>query len=117
MDWMQMVLMAGEEGSRPRAPLEQFIWLFVIIGLAFYFILIRPQKREQAEKQKMIAAVAKGDRVVTIGGIHGTVAGVDQTHNTVSVDIGKNVKIEISRSAVSSIEKKGKKAGAEGSKE
>ncbi|KPL12968.1 hypothetical protein AMJ85_00745 [candidate division BRC1 bacterium SM23_51] len=112
---MQMVLAAAGEGS-PRAPMEGFIWLIVIMVLAFYFIIIRPQKREQQEKQKMVASVSKGDRVVTIGGIHGTVAGVDQTRNTVSVDVGKNVKIEFSRNAVSSVEKKGKKAGPENSK-
>jgi len=101
-------------GEPPRQPLFEMLWLIAIIGLAFYFIIIRPQKREQVQKQQMLASLQKGDRVVTIGGIHGTVAGIDQNRNTVTIDVGKNVKIEFSRSAISTVEKKGKTA--EGSK-
>jgi len=97
--------------------MPQLLMLFVMIGLAFYFIIFRPQKREQASKEKMLASVEKGDRVVTIGGIHGTVVGVDETRKTVFVDVGKNVRIEFSRNAVSSVEKKGKKGAEEPPKE
>jgi preprotein translocase subunit YajC len=115
-DWVQMIL-AAEADKAPQAPMTQFIWLFVLIGLAFYFIIFRPQKREQVEKEKMLATVEKGDRVVTIGGIHGTVAGVDTTNKTVTVNVGKGVLIEFSRNAVASIERKGKKAAEETPKE
>jgi preprotein translocase subunit YajC len=116
IDWLQLVLAANTEGQ-PRAPIQEMIWLFVLIGLAFYFIIIRPQKREQAEKQKLLSTVEKGDRVVTIGGIHGTVASVDQQRETVLVDVGKNVRIDFSRQAIARIEKKGRKSDGEGGKQ
>ena len=117
IDWLQLVMAATDGGSAPESPWRQMIMLFVIVGLMFYLIILRPQKREQQAKQKMLETVEKGDRVVTIGGIHGVVAGVDQNRNTVSVDAGKNVKLEFSRQAISSIEKKSRKSASETAKE
>jgi preprotein translocase subunit YajC len=114
--WAEMILAAGTDKA-PEAPMTQFIWLFALIGLAFYFIIFRPQRREQVQKEKMLSTVEKGDRIVTIGGIHGTVAGVDTTNKTVSVNVGKGVVIEFSRNAIATIEKKGKKAAEEAPKE
>jgi preprotein translocase subunit YajC len=116
-EWMKMILAAPAGDGSPSAPTTQFIWLILLIGMAFYFIIFRPQRREQAQKDKMLSAVEKGDRVVTIGGIHGTVAGVDTTNKTVSINVGKGVMIEFSRNAVASVEKKGKKAAEEAPKE
>lgn len=116
-DLIQILIAAAPADRPPEAPMKQLIMLFVIIGLLFYFLIIRPQKREQAQKQRMIASLEKGDRVVTIGGIHGTVAGIDQNRNTVTIDVGKNVKIEFSRNAISSVEKKGKKQAQSGTKD
>lgn len=110
MDWMQMIMAAAPQADKPKSPMESFIMLFVMIILAFYFIILRPQKREQQQKQQMLNTVEKGDRIVTIGGIHGVVAGVDQTKNTVHVDIGKKVNIEFSRNAISTVEKKNRKS-------
>jgi preprotein translocase subunit YajC len=109
-DWMQIVAAAAPSGQRPSEPWGQFLWLIVFVGLAFYFIIIRPQRREQQQKEQMVQQIEKGDRVVTIGGIHGVVSGVDQNRNTVSVDVGKKTNIEFSRNAISTVEKKGKKS-------
>lgn len=113
-DWLQVIMAAAPD--KPESPMPQFMMLFVMIILAFYFIILRPQKREQQQKQQMVNLLEKGDRVVTIGGIHGVVAGVDQNKNTVHVEIGKNVKIEFSRNAISSVEKKGKKSAEQSDK-
>lgn len=116
IDWLQIVMAAGTDGTAPKYPMNSTIMMFVILIVLFYLIILRPQKREQDAKRQLVESAEKGDRIVTIGGIHGTVTGVDQTRNTVTVDVGKNVKIEFSRQAVSSIEKKKKKPSSEGTK-
>lgn len=117
VDWMQFILSVGADApptdTSSQNPMATMLWLFIPIALAFYLIIIRPQKRDQATKERMISALERGDRVVTIGGIHGIVAGVDEAHKTVTVDVGKGVRIEFSRAAISTVEKKSKKAAEE----
>jgi preprotein translocase subunit YajC len=75
---------------------------FVAIIAIFYFLIIRPQNKRQKETQKMLAALKKGDRVVTIGGIHGVIQSVKESAVIVKVD--ENTKLEFNRSAISSVE-------------
>jgi preprotein translocase subunit YajC len=74
---------------------------FVAIIAIFYFLIIRPQNKKQKETQKMLSALKKGDKVVTIGGIHGTIQSVKEQSVVLKVD--DNTKIEFNRSAISSI--------------
>jgi preprotein translocase subunit YajC len=77
-----------------------FLPFILIIGI-FYFLIIRPQNKKQKETQKMLTALKKGDKVVTIGGIHGTIASVKE--QTVVVKVDDDAKMEFSRSAISSV--------------
>jgi len=90
----------GAQGGSANS-LMTFLPFIAIIAI-FYFLIIRPQNKKQKETQKMLSALKKGDRVVTIGGIHGTIQSVKEQSVIVKVD--ENTKIEFSRSAVSSIE-------------
>jgi len=74
---------------------------FVAIIAIFYFLIIRPQNKKQKETQKMLSALKKGDKVVTIGGIHGTIQSVRE--HSVVLKVDDNTKIEFNRSAISSI--------------
>ncbi|MDD2394495.1 preprotein translocase subunit YajC [Sphaerochaeta sp.] len=74
---------------------------FGLIIVIFYFLIIRPQKKRDKETKEMLAAIKKGDKVVSIGGIHGTVVAVKET--TVVVKVDDNTRIEFSRNAISSI--------------
>ncbi len=74
---------------------------FVLIILIFYFLIIRPQKKRDKETKAMLAAMKKGDRVVTIGGIHGTIVTVKE--QTVIVKVDDSARIEFSKSAISSV--------------
>jgi preprotein translocase subunit YajC len=74
---------------------------FAAIILIFYFLLIRPQNKKRKETEKMLSALKKGDKVVTIGGIHGTVQNVKES--TVLLKVDDNVKIEFLRTAISSV--------------
>ena len=74
---------------------------FVLIIAIFYFLLIRPQKKKDKETKAMIEAMKKGDKVVTIGGIHGTIITVKD--QTVVVKVDDAARIEFSKSAISSV--------------
>ncbi len=74
---------------------------FILIIAIFYFFIIRPQNKKQKETQKMIDALKKGDKVVTIGGIHGLVSQTKE--KTVIIKIDEGVKIEVNRSAIAGV--------------
>ena len=75
---------------------------FLLIIVIFYFFLIRPQNKKQKETERMLAALKKGDKVITIGGIHGTVSSVKE--NTVIVKVDDDCKLEFNRTAISTVE-------------
>jgi len=77
--------------------------MFGAIFAIFYFMIIRPQQKRAKVQKAMLESVQKGDKVVLTGGIHGTVAGLEE--KTVLVDVGNNVKIKFERSAVAVIVK------------
>ena len=68
------------------------------IGLVFYFFMIRPQQRRTADAKKFRESLAKGSRVVTIGGLHGLV--VEVTEDTVLVEVDRGTKLRFDRSAI-----------------
>lgn len=74
---------------------------FGLIILIFYFLIIRPQKKRDKEARDMLAAMKKGDKIVTIGGIRGTVAVVKE--KTVIVKVDDNTRIEFTKNAISQI--------------
>jgi preprotein translocase subunit YajC len=84
---------------------------FGLVFVIFYFLIIRPQNKKQKEAKKMIEAVKKGDKVVTIGGVHGVVSSVKD--GTVVIKVDENCKIEFSKSAISAVTAKGDEKAAE----
>ena len=92
---------ATEAGAKGQSNIFMTIIPFVLIFVVFYFFLIRPQNKKQKETEKMISALKKGDKVVTIGGIHGVVTNTKE--ETIFIRVDDNTKIEINRSAVASV--------------
>jgi len=94
--------------AAPTAALEQtspilsFLPL-ILMFLVLYFLLIRPQQKRQQELQKMIAALKKGDRVVTSGGIIGTITSIQNDYVVIRVGDNENTKMEVLKSAVSGL--------------
>lgn len=78
------------------------ILMMAALVAIFYFFLIRPQNKKQKETEKMLAALKKGDKVVTIGGIHGVVSSVKD--KIVTVKVAGDVKIDFNRAAIASVE-------------
>ena len=72
----------------------------IAMGLVFYFLLYRPQKKEQQRRAAMLSSLKKGDRIITIGGVHGTITSLNE--KIVTIKIADKVEVDISRSAVSS---------------
>ncbi|MFQ3546836.1 MAG: preprotein translocase subunit YajC [Termitinemataceae bacterium] len=88
-------------GAGTTASLISTFVPFGLVILIFYFLIIRPQNKKQKETEKMLAALKKGDKVVTIGGIHGVIQSVKES--TVVVKVDDSTKIEFSRSAIASV--------------
>ena len=103
MSFISFLQQAGSAASASTtASFLSTIVPFLLIILIFYFFLIRPQNKKQKETEKMIAALKKGDKVVTIGGIHGVVSSTKE--KTVNVKVDDNAKLEFSRSAIAAVE-------------
>ncbi|MFA5156387.1 MAG: preprotein translocase subunit YajC [Candidatus Omnitrophota bacterium] len=90
---------------QPTPAINPIVNLFplVLIFIVFYFLLIRPQKKQEKERQKMLNALEKNDQVVTSGGIHGTIVNIKERSVTLRVD--DNVKIEVERNCIASVKK------------
>jgi preprotein translocase subunit YajC len=82
----------------------QFLPLVLIFGV-FYFLLIRPQQQRQKEMKSMLGALKRGDRVVTGGGILGTVQRVRDGSNEIEVEIAPNLRVTVMRDTISSVVK------------
>ena len=95
-----LLLMGAPAGGEQPNPLAMFLPL-ILIFLVFYFFIIRPQKKKEDTRKKMIEAVRKGDRVVTIGGIHGTITQVDDTSVLLQADT--NTKLRVEKNALSNV--------------
>lgn len=91
--------MAPQGGG--SANLISTLIMFGAIFLIFYFMIIRPQQKRAKEREKMLSNMQKGDKVITSGGMHGTIAGIDE--KTVLLQVGDNIKMKFERSAIASV--------------
>ena len=73
----------------------------IAIGLVFYFMVIGPANKQRRKQQEMLSALKKGDRVITTGGIYGTIQGVEG--DAVYLKIADNVRVKVARSAISGV--------------
>jgi preprotein translocase subunit YajC len=93
---------ANPEANQGGGGIAAFLPFFLIM-LIIYFLMIRPQAKRQKEKQNMLLALKKGDKVITIGGIHGVVSGMKNQGKLIVLKIDKNLNININRSAISGL--------------
>ena len=93
-----MMQMSGEGGGG----LIGFLLPLVVIFAIFYFLIMRPQKKRQQEHENMVEALKKGDKIVTIGGIHGTVTQVDDDSVLAQVDAG-STKLRFDKNAIANV--------------
>ena len=94
----------AQDAAGLAGPVLQFLPLILIFGV-FYFLLIRPQQTRQKELKATIAGIRRGDRIVTAGGILGTVQRVKDGSNEVEVEIAPNVRVTVIRETITSVVK------------
>jgi preprotein translocase subunit YajC len=92
----------AQDAGSMMASVTQFAPL-ILIFVVFYFILIRPQQQRQKELKRALGGLRRGDRVVTAGGIIGTVQRVREGSNEVEVEIAPNVRVTVIRDTISSV--------------
>lgn len=85
--------------------IEQFLqgsWPLILMAVVFYFILWRPQKKEQKRRADFLSNLKRGDKIVTIGGLYGQITRLGE--KTATLQIAEKVEVEIARSAVSHVQ-------------
>lgn len=90
----------GQPGPSPIAGLVPILLIFGI----FYFLLIRPQQKQQKKHREMTSKLSKNDEVVTNGGIHGTVVNLDE--ETVTLRVDDNTRIKFQKNVISHVKKR-----------
>lgn len=99
MSWFLLMTQPGGGGAQSN-PIAAFLPIIFIVVI-FYFLLIRPQQKRAKQHRVMMEGLKSGDSVVTVGGLHGTVAAVDQ--DTVIVRVADNVKLTFNKSAIAGL--------------
>lgn len=97
---MFITLLAQAAPAAPGAGLISFL-PFILIFVAMYYVMIRPQRKRQQELARLVSELKTGDRVVTASGIHGLISNVKD--RTIILKVADNVKIEMEKSAVTSV--------------
>ena len=96
-DFLAMAGPAGGGAAGGGNPAQPLIMLALMFGI-FYFLLIRPQQKKVKAHRELIASLKTGDEVVTAGGIHGKVAGVEE--DVITVEVAAGVKMKFNRSSI-----------------
>ena len=100
MDYNGIVLMGGgPETGGGVSPIYTVVWFALIIG-AMYMLMIRPQRKKQKEHEKLLSELKKGDKVVTTGGLFGTIFAIDEGKGRIILRIDDQTKMEFLRSSI-----------------
>lgn len=91
MDLLNIILMAPPKAG--QNPLIGFLPIILVV-VVFYFFMLRPQMKKQKEAKKLREELKKGDKIVTIGGIHGVIAEVAETSLVITTEGGGKLRIE-----------------------
>ncbi|MBM9603511.1 preprotein translocase subunit YajC [Desulfopila inferna] len=94
---MTGIAYAAAPGAGGAGGFASFLPL-ILIFVVFYFLLIRPQQKQAKQHQKFLSELKSGDKVVTRGGIHGTITGLTDT--VITMEIAKDIRVKVSRDAI-----------------
>lgn len=97
-----LLAMSPQGGDAGGGSMVSTLIMFGAIFAIFYFMIIRPQQKKAKEREALLSALKKGDKIVTNGGMHGSIAGLDE--KTCLIDFGNNLKIKFDRSAIAGID-------------
>ena len=105
LDFLISPAMAGAVGGAPSGPGMMDFAFPVVLLVLFYFMLIRPQSKRAKEHRTMQEAIAKGDEVVTDGGLMGKIVNVGD--NAITVQLADNLEVKVRRESINSVLPKG----------
>ena len=91
----------AQTAARPQGSMLTAMIPFILVFVIFYFLLIRPQRTKQKRHQEMVEQLKSGDKVITSGGIHGTVMGIQK--DRIELKIAANVKVDIAKNSIAVI--------------
>ena len=94
----------------PRAGMLNMIVMFAVLGVMFYFLLIRPQQKQRKEQENLLKNIKSGDRVLLSSGIYGIITNVKE--KSFMVKIADNVKVEVAKSGVGTVVQKSDDGGS-----
>ncbi len=97
---LSIIAQTTQSTGQPQGGMGSMLVPLLLMGVVMYFLMLRPQGKEKKKRAAMLSAVKKNDRVVTIGGILGTVISVKDDEITLKVDESSNTKITFTRSAI-----------------
>ena len=101
---LNFIMLMGAPGGGSQSANPMAMWLPIILIFAImYFLIFRPQAKKQKQQRMMIESLQKGDNIVTVGGIYGTIVGLKEKDNTIIVKISENTKVELSRGSVAKV--------------
>jgi preprotein translocase subunit YajC len=99
---MTFLAAATPSGVSPiQAGLVAQLFPFFVVIVAFYFFLVRPQQQQQKRRQEMLSALKRGDKILTLGGLHGEI--VSMRDDVLTVRLADNVEVRLARMGVSQI--------------
>lgn len=93
---------AGGQGPAEASPIPFFFMMLSIFAI-FYFLVAKPQQKQRREQQKMIEALKKGDKIVTAGGILGTITSIQNDYVVIRTGDNDQTKMEVLKSAISGL--------------
>ncbi|MDP6111276.1 MAG: preprotein translocase subunit YajC [Planctomycetota bacterium] len=106
-----VIFMQQQQQTGGGEVFAQMLPMIVILFVFMYLFAIRPQRKQEKEKKKLLESIQKNDRVVTIGGLHGTVSSLKE--DTVLVSVADGVQLKFAKSAIQTV-RKGKRDSEEG---
>jgi len=107
--WITIAALFAEAAADPAKGQENgggfntMLPMLVLMGVAFYFLILRPQQKEQAKKQDLLKALKKNDKVVTIGGMIGTIAAIEPDSDEVTIKVDDNTRIRFRRASIQQV--------------
>ena len=108
IDWAStLFLLAQDEANQEPSLFSSLLVPFMAIAILWYFLLLRPQRREKTKRAEQLKELKKNDRVVTIGGIVGTVANISQDGREVTLKVDDNTRITMLRNSIQGPYQKG----------
>jgi preprotein translocase subunit YajC len=102
MGWILAATAAAQKGNAVASQFAAFLPMIILL-VVFWFLVFAPQKKQQKQRNEMMSNLKKGDKIITIGGIHGEIVDIDE--DDVKLKVADKVEIKFSKSAVSKVKK------------